>query len=524
MHCTCVRQTDLPGTTRLFADVLYHPDRTAPFYRHPIGDLDAFRTSANRIQFSPEQRAALIRALQVENSPSPALDRLAQPGTVAVVTGQQVGLFSGPSYTIYKVLHAVKTAAWLSENGIPAVPIFWLATEDHDFAEVNHAWVFNHDHRPEKLEMRRAVSGQPVGGVTLQDPPVRELRTALHGFAFGEEVADLVEETYRAGNTMGKAFGELLRRLLADFDVLHVDPMLPAFRELAAPTLRAAVEASPELTARLLERNRQLAEAGYHAQVHVEDHTSLVFLLENGKRLGLRRQERDFILNSRRFTAAELMDRAASLSPNALLRPVVQDAMLPTVAYIGGPAEIAYLAQSETLYDALLGRMPVVLPRTGFTILDARSVKLMDRYGLALADFFQGEEPLRQRISAKLVPPRLTGAIRETAGVVEGAVARLRGEMAAFDPTLALALDRSAQKIQYQIGKIERKSGREALRRDERATRDAASLSGLIYPERHLQERLYSILPFLAKHGLDLIGHIYSAIELECSDHRLMVI
>jgi len=524
MHCSCVRQSDLPSITRIFADVLYHPGRTAPFYRYPIRDLDAFRASASQVRFSPEQRAALIRALQVENAPSPALDRLAQPGTVAVVTGQQVGLFSGPSYTIYKVLHAVKTAAWLTENGIPAVPVFWLATEDHDFDEVNHAWVFNHDHRPEKLEMRRSVSGQPVGGVTLLAPPVRELRTALHGFAFGEEVADLVEETFRAGSTMGKAFGELLRRLLAGFDVLQVDPMLPAFRELAAPTIRTAVEASSELTARLLDRNRELAEAGYHAQVHVEDHTSLVFLLENGKRLALRRHQGDFILNSRRFTAAELMDRAASLSPNALLRPVVQDAMLPTAAYIGGPAEIAYLAQSQTIYDTILGRMPVAMPRTGFTILDARSEKLMERYGLALHDFFQGEESLRERISAKLVPPRLTGAIQDAAAAVESAVAQLRGELSAFDPTLGLALDRSAKKIQYQIGKIERKSGREALRRDERAARDAASLYGLIYPERHLQERLYSILPFLAKHGMDLIGHIYSSIELECSDHRLLVI
>src|SRR5436305_9976118 len=166
MHCTCVRQSDLPGITRLFSDVLYHPVRTAPFYRYPIRDFEAFRSSASQVQFSAGQRAALIQALQVENPPSPALQRLAEPGTVAVVTGQQVGLFSGPSYTIYKVLQAVKTAAWLSDNGIPAVPMFWLATEDHDFAEVNHAWVFNRDHQPTKLEMRRSVTGQPVGGVT----------------------------------------------------------------------------------------------------------------------------------------------------------------------------------------------------------------------------------------------------------------------------------------------------------------------------------------------------------------------
>ena len=130
---------------------------------------------------------------------------------------------------------------------------------------------------------------------------------------------------------MGKSFGELLRRLLAQFDILYVDPMLPAFRELAAPALRAAVEAAPELSALLLERNRELAAAGYHAQVHIEDHTSLVFLLENGKRLNLRRtgKENEYVHNSRRFTAQELMDRAASLSPNAILRPVIQDSMLP---------------------------------------------------------------------------------------------------------------------------------------------------------------------------------------------------
>ena len=524
MHCTCVRQSDLPNTTRLFADVLYHPDKTAPFYQHPLRGLEAFQSASRQIEFSAERRAALIDALRVQNPESPALERLAQPGTVAVVTGQQVGLFSGPCYTIYKVLHAVKLAAWLSANGLPAVPVFWLATEDHDFAEVNHAWVFGADHQPRKLEMRRASVEQPVGDVALVAPPLRELRAALHGLPFGEEVAFLVEETYRAGNTMGKAFSELLRRLLAHYDILYVDPMLPAFRALAAPALRSAVAAGPDLTAGVLARNRELAEAGYHSQVHVEDHTSFVFLLENGKRLALRRSGNEYVHNSRRFTSQELMERAASLSPNAILRPVIQDSMLPTVSYIGGPAETAYLAQSEALYRVLLGRMPVAVPRAGFTILDSRSAKLMERNQLSLGDFFHGETSLKERIASRLVPPALAGRMRESAATVESVVARVRAELTAFDPTLAKALDRSARKINYQLAKMERKTGREAMRRDEGAARDASSLYGLIYPERHLQERLYSMLPFLAKHGLDLIGPIYEAIELECSDHRVMVI
>src|SRR5260370_11107195 len=245
------------------------------------------------------------------------------------MTGQQVGLFSGPCYTIYKALHAVKLAAWLNDNGLPAVPVFWLATEDHDFAEVNHAWVFGAADKPGKMEMRRPSIEQPVGDGALVAPPVRELRAALHGLPFGEEVADLVEETYRAGNTMGKAFNELLRRLLAQFDILYVDPMLPAFRALAAPALRAAVGAAPELTAGVLARNRELAQAGYHAQVHVAEQTSFVFLLDNGKRLGLRRNGEEYVHNSRRFSSPELMARPAALSPNCILPPTIHDTMLP---------------------------------------------------------------------------------------------------------------------------------------------------------------------------------------------------
>lgn len=523
MPCSCVRQSDLPSTSQLALDVLYNPDRVSRFYRHPLRDLASYQAAAGEIRFSGERRAALIAALRARNPESPSLARLAQPGTVAVVTGQQVGLFGGPAYTVYKALHAAKLAEWLTANGQPAVPVFWLATEDHDFAEVNHVWVFNAENRPAKVEVGRGAGAQPVGGVALPSPPLSELRDAMAGLPFADEAAALVERSYRPGATMGEGFGALLRRLLEGFDILQVDPMLPQFRELAAPALRAAVESAAELSVRVLERGRELAAAGYHAQVHVEEHTSFVFLLENGKRLALRRHGNEYLLNGRRIGARELMDKADSLSPNALLRPVVQDSMLPTAAYIGGAAEIAYLAQSEVLYEAMLERMPVAVPRSGFTILDARSEKLFRRYDISLQDFFHGEEALRERFSAKLVPPSLAGALSDTAAVVDGALDRLRQEMAGFDGTLTGALDRSARKIRYQIEKIGRKAGRAALARDARAARDATALHGLIYPERHLQERLYSILPFLARHGLDLTARIHEAMELDCPDHRILV-
>ena len=256
----------------------------------------------------------------------------------------------------------------------------------------------------------------------------------------------------------------------------------------------------------------------------MEDQTSFVFLLENGRRITLRRFGRDYLQNGRRFSTEELMDRAAELSPNALLRPVVQDSMLPTIAYVGGPAELAYLAQSEVIYRALLGRMPAALHRAGFTLLDARSRKLMQRYGLTLPDCLHGDDVVRDRIAARLIPPALSGTLAHTKTDVEHALDRLARDLAGFDASLTAALDKSRRKMLYQLGKMERKIGRETMARDARVARDAEYLSGLVYPHRHLQERLYSILPFLAKHGTGLIDDLYQCLNLDCADHQLAVV
>jgi bacillithiol synthase len=524
MQRTCVPPSGLPRTSALAAAASYEPDRVARFFQHPYRDLGSFKDAASELNYPDDRRASMMRVLRACNPPSAALERLAQPGVVAVVTGQQAGLFSGPAYTVYKALHAAKLAAWLSENGVPAVPVFWLATEDHDFAEVNHAWVFNSEHLPSKVETRRIASRQPVGNVTLAEPPVTELREKMEGLPFLDEALTLVESSYRPGTSMGAAFGSLLRETLAAFDILQVDPLAPEFREAAAPALASAVQAAPELTTAVLNRGRELAQAGFHAQVHVEEKTSFFFLLEGGKRIALRRHGDEYAAGGRRVSKAELMERAVSLSPNALLRPVIQDSVLPTVAYVGGPGEIAYLAQSHVIYQSLLGRMPVTVPRATFTLLDARSQRLLDRYGLELGDFFEGEQDLRQKIASSLTPPSLNGALNQASSEVDSALATLREAFSGFDVTLVSALDHSARKMRYQMGKLERKAGREAMARDRRAERDAASLYGLICPERHLQERLYSFIPFLAKHGLDLPSKVYEAIQLDCPDHQILVV
>ncbi|HTW67870.1 MAG TPA: bacillithiol biosynthesis cysteine-adding enzyme BshC [Bryobacteraceae bacterium] len=526
MESACLRHTEIPHTSNLFSDFQYHFDRVARYYAHNPHDGASYAAAAGQIDYPDDRRAALVAALRASNGESASLDRLAQPGTLAVVTGQQVGLFSGPAYTIYKALTAIRMAAKLSESGIPTVPVFWLATEDHDVAEVNHTFIFGPDQRPIKLSVT-ANGGyeRPVGAIPIVDPPLDRLREVLADFPYGEEVAELARAAYPAGATFGKAFRTLLERLLAGRGLLFVDPLDESIRRLAAPLLEEAVRQDEDLHAQLIERGKMLEKAGYHAQVHVEPKTSLVFLLDGDRRARLRRQNGEYASKDGKFSAAELIGRSEHLSPNALLRPVVQDYVLPTLAYVGGPAELAYMAQSQVLYGELLGRMPVMVSRGGFTVLDARTAKRMGRYGLNLQEVFHGEDAVRDAIARKLVPPALSGEFSNAHGAVSHAMERLREDLTAFDPTLAAAAGKSLAKITYQLSKIEHKTTRETLKRNERAGVDAASISGLIFPEKHLQERYYSILPFLARHGVnDLMDTLYEHLRLECPDHQVLVV
>jgi uncharacterized protein YllA (UPF0747 family) len=509
MTTTCIRHTELPNTSRLFADLVYHFDRVASFYAHAPYDPASFAAAARQIQYPAARRAAMVAALAAQNPGNPSLEILAREGTVAVVTGQQVGLFSGPCYSIFKALSAIRLAESLTAQGIPAVPVFWLATEDHDLVEINQAWVFNAAH--EVVGLKTAATNPlagPVGPIPVGEAPLAELAAALDGLPYADDVMAMVRECYAPGATFGSAFRALAQKLLAKWPILFLDPLAPAIRAIGAPLLEQVVAQAPELNAALLARNQQLAAAGYHTQVHVEAGSTLLFSLEGGKRIPWNGAPIDTSL----------------LSPNALLRPVLQDYLLPTVAYFGGPAELAYFAQSQVLYQRLLGRMPVMLHRAGFTLLDSRTEKILTHYGLSVVDTLIHETGLHERLAAKLIPAGITEKVAALRANLGSEVAALFADVRALDPTLEKVLAKGSAKMIFQLDKMERKTARQALRRDEQAQRQALYLHHSLYPHRHMQERFYSILPFLAQHGPDLIERIYEHVEVGCPDHQVLPI
>ncbi|MFQ5778865.1 MAG: bacillithiol biosynthesis cysteine-adding enzyme BshC, partial [Terriglobia bacterium] len=360
MESHCLSFAEIPHSTPLFLAYVYHYARVSAFYRYDPFDPASFRAAAGQVELEPGRRRQVAQVLAEQCQRFGAgpqseenIARLRDAETVAVVTGQQTGLFGGPAYSIYKALTAVHLAEKLTREGTPAVPVFWLASEDHDFQEVNHTLFLDNGGRCLALhDSSSPHEGAPVGQIAFS-PSIDALRQRAVRLwpAEARSEAESLLSGYAPGANYADAFGRLLQRLLSARGLIVLDPAHPTLHALSRPLFRRALEQAEGLRARLRVRDRELSRAGYHAQVRLRDNATLLFLNLNGRRSPLRRRSQGFFLpgpgeRSLASLLEELEDTPERFSANALLRPLIQDFLLPTVAYVAGPAEVAYYAQA----------------------------------------------------------------------------------------------------------------------------------------------------------------------------------
>ncbi|HYA48004.1 MAG TPA: bacillithiol biosynthesis cysteine-adding enzyme BshC, partial [archaeon] len=461
------------------------------------------------------------------------LDRL-RHGAAAVVTGQQVGLFGGPMFSVYKALTAIKLAEEATAAGVDAVPVFWLATHDHDLAEVNHVSLRGPEGALETLTTSsHSTPGAPVSAVRLGDEilPLLDQAAALLGET---EATSLLRETYRPDETLGTAFARLYSRLFAAWGVIVLDAADAELHRVAEPIYRAAVERADELDAALLGRNEALEAAGYHQQVKVTSSSVLVFALQNGARTAIHRHGQDesheFAIGDEgapeKMSRAELLRRISStpeqFSPSVLLRPIVQDYLLPTLAYTGGAAETAYFAQAAAVYEILLGRVTPIIPRYSATIVEAKTQRLLERYGIAVPDVFAGPDALRQQIAARSLPQDLQAAFDGAKNSLDSNLNAIQEKLARLDRTLVDAAETARSKMHYQIERLYTQAARAELQKGELVSRHAQALSAALYPNKGLQERSVGGMYFVARYGGDLLRQLYDSILSDCHDHQIV--
>ena len=518
----------MPGLSRLFLDFCAGDQSARAFF--PSSE-DWQRRPA-----LPAHWPDLLKVLSEQNpsqSAAPALAALAQ-GAGTVVTGQQVGLFGGTLLVPLKAATAVSRARTATSEGLPHVAIFWLASEDHDFAEINHI-SFPAGHILETFEYRRQDEDAPavaVGRITL-DEHIVEL-TAKAGELLGPSATtEALVAAYQPGRTFVEAFADFYRMIFAPQGLLTLDAGGRELHRIGAPVLRSAIERADEFNAALLERNQTLEAAGYHAQVAVAENSSLLFLIDEntGARNALRRTSPGgtepnglWHAGGQNYSTADLVGILESsperISPSELLRPVFQDYLLSTSMIIGGPAEIAYFGQSGVLYERILGRQTPVGSRLFASLIEPSIAKLMQRHELDLDQILDGDAvSLAQRLAARSMPVETKQKLAAAGNAVDAELKSLVDWMQSQDKGLGQSAETAAGKIMYQMNRLRTLAANFQLQRESTYTRHAESICNALFPEGVLQERVHGAAYYFARYGIELAETMTAHAQEGCVGH-----
>jgi uncharacterized protein YllA (UPF0747 family) len=503
----------LPSMSALFLDYVNSWDHVRNFYPQNYSIESVVSFARGRKPLDARHREALATALAAQQKhwggELSGTDKLAA-GAVAVITGQQAGLFSGPNYTILKALTVIKLARAISEAGVSAVPVFWIAAEDHDYQEIESAAVLDRDSAVRHFRVNLANDeGMPSGWLSLKDDvfvAISNIVESLPDSEFRPALQDLLTHSYRPGVSPVDAFGRMMAKLFEGFGLVLVNPLDAELRKLAMPTLHQIVRQNSQIRSAILARNRALSDAGYHEQVKVDENFTGVFAYRDKSRQSVRPNE---------------LTTDLALSANVLTRPVMQDAMFPTAAYIGGPAEIAYFAQAAAVYETLGRPVPPVYPRISATLLEPRVSRGLKKYEMEVLDVFRGRDFLKHKAVATVQGVELFDRARDR---IVAELESLRPALISVDTTLGGALDTSQQKVLHQIDTLRTKFVNAEARRNETLERQLEVIGNSLFPEKKLQERVLNITSFLARYGFSIIPHLEQSLDLDSRRHQVIEI
>jgi bacillithiol biosynthesis cysteine-adding enzyme BshC len=518
----------MPGLNRLFLDFCAGNQAARAFF--PSSENWQQRPTL------PAHWPDLLKVLSEQNpSPTtaPALAALAQ-GAGAVVTGQQVGLFGGTLLVPLKAATALGHSRNATAQGHPHFAIFWLASEDHDFAEINHI-SFPAGRSLEMLEYRlegEDVPAVPVGRIAFGEQ-ITELTAKASELLGPSPATEALAAAYQPGRTFAQAFADFYRKIFAAQGLLVLDASGREMHRMGAPVLRAAIERADEFNAALLERNQKLEAAGYHAQVAVAEHSSLLFLIDEntGARNALRRTGSStaepnglWQAGGQDYSTTDLLGILESvperISPSALLRPVFQDFLLSTSMIIGGPAEIAYFGQSGVLYERIMGRQTPVGSRQFASLIEPPIAKLMQRHELELDQVLDGDAvSLAQRLAARSMPIETKQKLAAAGNAVDGELKALVEWMQSQDKGLGQSAETAAGKIMYQMNRLRTLAANFQLQREGTYTRHAESICNALFPEGVLQERVHGAAYYFARYGIELAETMTAHAQEGCPGH-----
>jgi bacillithiol biosynthesis cysteine-adding enzyme BshC len=455
-----------------------------------------------------------------------ALARLLEPGALAITTGQQPGLFTGPLYTIHKALSAAALARVLERRwDRPVVPVFWVAADDHDFAEASQTSWTAADGSLVTVSLPPRPADAPLTPMYREplgpglDAALEKLAADVPPSEFRDATLEWIRRHYRSEATVAGAFGGALAELLAPAGIVCLDSSHPAVKRAAAPLIVRALEQAAELDADLDRRAEELGAGARSSGVALGDGAALVMLEGGQGRDRLVASEGGFVTRRAReqFSLDELRRIAANeparLSPNVLLRPVVESALLPTVAYVAGPGELRYLVLTPPVYERLGVPRQRAIPRWSGLLVEPRVDRVLEKFGVTLEDLLEPGAALEARLVRSQLPTEAVDALARMRAALEAgydAVARSAEEI---DPTLARPVQGARQQALAGTQEVEKKLVQHLKRRQETELGQIARARTSVLPGNKPQERILNVSPFLARYGPSLISDLGAHIE-----------
>jgi len=518
----------LPGIKRLAADYVYAFANLAPFFSGDPTEKSAWAAAIARTQAHsrrPKELAALIAAQQTRRGAPPAAvaagAKLADPRAVAIVTGQQAGLFGGPLYTVLKALTAIKLAEHVSrEHGVTAVPVFWIESEDHDWDEVRSCTVLDAEMTPKSVALpgRSGADPVPVAAIPVDEQianVLSELEQILPATEFREPLLADLRAAYAPGTGMADAFGRVLERVLGSHGLVVYDASDPAAKPLVGDLFSRELSAPGQTASQASAAGADLIARGYHAQVQPADQTGVSLFRLDGSRRAIPRPE-DLI--------KEAADRPQGFSPGVLLRPLVQDTVLPTVCYVAGPNELAYLGQLRQVYERFGVPMPLMYSRATATIVDSAAMRFLSKYDVPFESLqVQDDGPLNELLK-KQIPPEVDEALSAVARAVEERMSSVIHAVPLLDPTLEGAARNTLGKIQKDLETLQGKTIQAAKKKNDTLRRQFQRTRALAFPNGHPQERTIAFIWFLNQYGGAFVERLWQELPLDMGKHWVVTI
>jgi bacillithiol biosynthesis cysteine-adding enzyme BshC len=532
----------IPHTKKLFADYVSSSGRLHDFFTvGPVTNVPWPQLAAMRADRAIAERRLLIEALYRQNSAwgcaAPTLaniEKLESPDTVSVVTGQQAGLLTGPLYTIYKAFTTIKLARQLIvQQNIPVVPVFWLVADDHDWDEISGVSLTNRDgelstitYRPEEVPAGDAVYTVKVEP-TAWDEFLSGVHAALPETEFKESVVmRLIRECYQPGESVVDGFARLFHQLFAEYGVVLMDVTQDNLKRFAQPIFQRELENPLASTQLVAAAGRELETLGYHAQIEPNAHGLNLFVRKYGKRNKIEYRDGLFSVAEERLSPDVmrqwLIERPADFSTGVALRPILQDSLLPTVAYVAGPGETAYFAQLKKVYEFFDVPMPAVFPRAGLTVIEQKIGRIMEKHHLTLEQAFLDH----QQLASELVRTGSLREIEEELGRLNSATAAalvsLEKKVAAIDPTLSATVRAAQGKLSVALEAVRQKTQAALKRGDETLVKQVERFTAALYPGGELQERTLNVMQFLNLYGMDFMKRVEGALDVDSREHGVM--